>query len=366
MSTETWTKSSTWTPSVAEIRRVLVFFSLSRDDSGTSCKFPLEIVIIQDLTVSFADDIPNMVRGLDNMSDELVTSHPDTRAALVSVKDKPIWPLGTEGLYCARQEMPFSRDLDQLGTVYNRLVYKVYGGGDMPEAQFHALLATARSNFVGWGTSTITKLIILITDAAPHFADDGFNTNGLPPFEVPDPSKDLNEGCETMYYPSPEQVAVALLERGTYVGFLISGASYNNNLVGGSWQWFNSMLGQLSGFYQEIEDDSSNFWEQTQKIIGLIEGLECGVFPTTTTAAPSQSGDTTTTTTTPPPVPSELETNYVSAPSNDVSVSTPAPRGCGDCPACAAYGCTCCCGLTEHCPYKTRQSAKRLFVSVGH
>eukprot|EP01053_Blabericola_migrator_P002588 Blabericola_migrator_1__2587@NODE_172_length_12094_cov_159_438181_g149_i0_p8_GENE_NODE_172_length_12094_cov_159_438181_g149_i0NODE_172_length_12094_cov_159_438181_g149_i0_p8_ORF_typecomplete_len189_score36_60Integrin_beta/PF00362_18/2_3e15VWA/PF00092_28/0_18Rsa3/PF14615_6/1_2_NODE_172_length_12094_cov_159_438181_g149_i038344400 len=115
------------------------------------CDFPIELVIVQDLTDSFDDDIANMKSTqLQLLIDALSVSHPGSALAAVSFKDKPLWPLGGNDDYCLKLGAPLTTDTAVLKAEYESML--VYGGGDPPESQFHALVAVAQSDTPGWGT----------------------------------------------------------------------------------------------------------------------------------------------------------------------------------------------------------------------
>eukprot|EP01055_Gregarina_sp_Pseudo9_P002895 Gregarina_sp_Pseudo_9__2894@NODE_3114_length_748_cov_9959_015515_g2149_i3_p1_GENE_NODE_3114_length_748_cov_9959_015515_g2149_i3NODE_3114_length_748_cov_9959_015515_g2149_i3_p1_ORF_typecomplete_len131_score10_34Integrin_beta/PF00362_18/0_00011_NODE_3114_length_748_cov_9959_015515_g2149_i327419 len=58
--------------------------------SQEMCDFPIEILLVQDATNSFNDDIVNMKQTqLQLMIDALSTSHPGSAFAAMSFRDKP-------------------------------------------------------------------------------------------------------------------------------------------------------------------------------------------------------------------------------------------------------------------------------------
>ena len=119
--------------------------------NAEDCDFPLEIVIVQDLTASFEDDIDNMrSTQIQAMIDGLSAKHPGSAFATISFKDKPLWPLGETQDYCVKLGSPLSSDPAVIKSDY--AAWTVYGGGDPPESSFHALVAAAQSNTPGWGT----------------------------------------------------------------------------------------------------------------------------------------------------------------------------------------------------------------------
>lgn len=278
------------------------YWNVRRADN---CVFPLEVVIVQDATYSFHDDYEMMrTTQIDLMTSALNATHPGTKYGVVSFRDIPIWTLGdpNAGDYCHRFEKPLSTDQNQIKEVYATMI--PVGGGDAPEDQFGALIATAQSNVPGWSPagSQATRLIVLATDSMPHSGDDGKNTFGLAPYGDSFDEGNAQEQCIATYYPFPKDVKKALENRAAYMATLVYDGDYQNGLVGKSWEWFNNYLGQTADFLEPLANDASNFWEQLSKVIKAIEDTECIAptpAPTTTTAATTTTTTTTVKMTTP-------------------------------------------------------------------
>eukprot|EP01057_Protomagalhaensia_wolfi_P000227 Protomagalhaensia_wolfi_Nauph_80__226@NODE_1125_length_1714_cov_193_306866_g858_i0_p1_GENE_NODE_1125_length_1714_cov_193_306866_g858_i0NODE_1125_length_1714_cov_193_306866_g858_i0_p1_ORF_typecomplete_len410_score39_45Integrin_beta/PF00362_18/9_8e25VWA/PF00092_28/6_8e05VWA_2/PF13519_6/0_0011_NODE_1125_length_1714_cov_193_306866_g858_i01041333 len=255
------------------------------------CDFPLEIVLLQDVTDSFNDDIANMKNvQLDLMYSTLKETHPGSAYAVVPFGDKPISPLGNSYDWCLTFLSELSTDISVLKADYDKLYSQ--GGGDAPEAQFTAIVAAAQSNTPGWGVvNAAARLMVVVTDAAPHFEGDGHNP-GLAPFSGAFDEENMGEQCRTEYYPTPDTVRRALWNRQTYFGALVYDGSYDYNLPIESWEWLNGFLNQTEGFVHDIDSDASNFWERLALIIAEVEEIECGLSePTTLT--PTTLGPTT-------------------------------------------------------------------------
>eukprot|EP01053_Blabericola_migrator_P008874 Blabericola_migrator_1__8873@NODE_4699_length_1014_cov_1000_035903_g2314_i1_p1_GENE_NODE_4699_length_1014_cov_1000_035903_g2314_i1NODE_4699_length_1014_cov_1000_035903_g2314_i1_p1_ORF_typecomplete_len243_score44_69Integrin_beta/PF00362_18/1_4e07NusG_add/PF18298_1/0_083Inhibitor_I78/PF11720_8/1_5e02Inhibitor_I78/PF11720_8/4_NODE_4699_length_1014_cov_1000_035903_g2314_i195823 len=226
------------------------------------------------------------------------------------------------------------------------------------------------------------RLIVLVTDAAPHFADDGMNTFNLPPFSgYQEPSEDKDQ-CVDEYYPSPDQVKKAIVQREAYLATLVYDGSYGNSLPLESWKWFNNFLGQSEGFVHDMEDDSSNFWERLSEIIQELEDIECGV---TTTEGPPVTTEPDYTVTIDGEIQTTATTTRVATPAAattpdetteaDVTITidggiqtTPAPTAGPECPpisecppVCPPIGCDPCCpGVVIKLNYRP----KRLHLEV--
>lgn len=253
-----------------------------------NCTFPLNVVIVQDVTESFEDDIRIMRdTQLKQMVTALSASHPNARFGVVSFRDIPLHPFGTPTDFCHRFVSPLTSDLNELKNAYSSLT--VTGGGDPPEDQYGALIAACQSSIPGWSPpdSIATNLIVLSTDAQPHFANDGFNYPGdkaLPPYSGNYNDTDPKGQCVKSYYPSPDQVKNALIGREAYLAQLIFDGAEQDYLVTRSWQWFNAYIGQTPDFIEPLANDASNFWSSLSQIIRRIEDTEC---PAITTVAPT-------------------------------------------------------------------------------
>lgn len=255
------------------------------------CDSPLEIVIVQDVSDSFQPHIDNMRDvQIAQMTQVLGQSHPGTKFSVLSFRDKPIWPHGSKGDFCQRFESPLSANATHVSEVYSRLVSA--GGADPAENQFGAIVAAAQSSSPEWSQSRATRLIVLATDACPHFADDGLNQNGLKAFSGRFDDKRSEEQCSEEYYPSPAQVKAALRERQAFLAQLIFDGDETNGSVRSCWEWFNDYLGQESAFLEPLAKDGSNFWTVLMNVIKNIEGEGC---QPTSTVAPTTKETTTNT-----------------------------------------------------------------------
>eukprot|EP01057_Protomagalhaensia_wolfi_P001985 Protomagalhaensia_wolfi_Nauph_80__1984@NODE_2254_length_1150_cov_551_247525_g1759_i0_p1_GENE_NODE_2254_length_1150_cov_551_247525_g1759_i0NODE_2254_length_1150_cov_551_247525_g1759_i0_p1_ORF_typecomplete_len300_score43_77Integrin_beta/PF00362_18/1_5e20VWA/PF00092_28/0_096VWA/PF00092_28/4_6e03_NODE_2254_length_1150_cov_551_247525_g1759_i01351034 len=217
------------------------------------CDFPIEIVILQDLTQSFDDDIANMrATQIPLMVEAISATHPGSAFATVTFKDKPLWPLGNPGDYC--EAFGSSMSTDPAGVIADYAAAVASGGGDPPESQFHALVAATQSNTPGWDlVPTAARLIVVSTDAAPHFEGDGFNIFNLPVFSGTFDEANHDLQCVQEYYPGPDVVRKSILNRQVYVGALVYGGSHDQSLPIESWKWFNGYLNQTAAFVHDME-----------------------------------------------------------------------------------------------------------------
>lgn len=254
-----------------------------------NCTFPLDVLIIQDVTQSLGDDLVHMRESqIPAMISGLSTEHPGSRFAVLTHRDKPIWPLGSAGDYCARPGSPFSIDGTIVLSAYTDL--EARGGADGPESQFVALLAASQLSMYEWNPMH-THLIVVATDAQPHFNLDGFNTMNLPAAPDTYDENDPETQCSSVYYPSPEQVKSSLNKIEAYLAAVIYDPDYQNGLIARSWQWVIRDFGETDDFLNLMSSDARNFWEKLAKIISELEATECIV--SSTSPAPLTTSENT-------------------------------------------------------------------------
>lgn len=152
--------------------------TITNDDTLFSEAF--DLLLLQDLTGSFGDDIatvrtlvPNLVAGINSLQ-------PNTPIGVSSFLDKPISPFGgsypTDYVYLTKQAL--TTNASTIQSVYNGL--SIGSGGDAPEAQLEALLQVAlRSSEIGFNSGT-KRVVVLFTDAPYHQAGDGAAIAGIP------------------------------------------------------------------------------------------------------------------------------------------------------------------------------------------
>eukprot|EP01054_Gregarina_sp_Poly1_P005752 Gregarina_sp_Poly_1__5751@NODE_3023_length_1445_cov_4539_508708_g1912_i0_p1_GENE_NODE_3023_length_1445_cov_4539_508708_g1912_i0NODE_3023_length_1445_cov_4539_508708_g1912_i0_p1_ORF_typecomplete_len191_score17_04Integrin_beta/PF00362_18/5_4e24VWA/PF00092_28/2_6e05VWA_2/PF13519_6/0_0002_NODE_3023_length_1445_cov_4539_508708_g1912_i06551227 len=157
------------------------------------CYLPIDVLFVQDTTGSFEDDLPNVVRQIPSMVSNVLEQNPESWFGVSEFKDKPYFPLGELADFCYRLEGPLTGSVDDFRAAYAALYAS--GGGDLPEATFHALINSAVDPAVGWrpvarparAHEAGARLIILSTDAVPHLPGDidrmyPGNTNNIPMF----------------------------------------------------------------------------------------------------------------------------------------------------------------------------------------
>ncbi len=240
--------------------------SLCETDEGKAQ--PVDVYFLLDLTGSFKDDLNNMSRLMADLVKRIQSGEfgKDVRLGLGSFMDKPQAPFGRHKMYTFKNHQSLTLDVARLVPAVKSL--RVAPGGDVPEAQFEALVEmVGKAKTIGFRKG-VRSFVALVTDAPPHVAGHWRKPpkgRRIPkrfarlyspgPEDGKGDSKPLNED-----YPSQAQVADALDSLEISPIFLVSGASIR------IYQGFVSKLGR--GVTFPISADSSNLLQ------ALFAGLE--------------------------------------------------------------------------------------------
>jgi len=137
---------------------------------GTTVTSPLDLMLVQDCSGSFGDDVATVQALAPDLLATIQGLAPDYTVGVSSFVDKPTSPFGSPPDYEFQVDQGLSStDSDFIDGV-NGLT--VLSGGDFPESQMTALLQVAlRTAEVGWRGGSL-KIVVLTTDAIPHFAGD--------------------------------------------------------------------------------------------------------------------------------------------------------------------------------------------------
>ena len=151
--------------------------------TSENCVFPLELIIIQDATSSFEDDLRTWQKHSWCLWRKCWTAyHPGSYVGVTSFRDKPIWSLGEPDTdYCQQFDLPLTGDFSKVVELYRTLTST--GGwrsAGKPVWSYHCNFAIPNPKLAF--CSGCTRLIVVSTDAGPHFEGDGFNNYGLAPF----------------------------------------------------------------------------------------------------------------------------------------------------------------------------------------
>eukprot|EP01053_Blabericola_migrator_P000324 Blabericola_migrator_1__323@NODE_1082_length_5496_cov_1003_158224_g741_i0_p3_GENE_NODE_1082_length_5496_cov_1003_158224_g741_i0NODE_1082_length_5496_cov_1003_158224_g741_i0_p3_ORF_typecomplete_len217_score41_93Integrin_beta/PF00362_18/3_7e13VWA/PF00092_28/0_011_NODE_1082_length_5496_cov_1003_158224_g741_i022651 len=147
------------------------------------------------------------------MVSTLKETHPGSTFGLITFRDKPITPFGIPPTaengfysdYCARIDVPLSDIEALLPLAYAN--NPPNGGGDPAENQFHAMLGAVQSQGIAWPSGVDrAKLLVLVTDAPPHFGSDGSSMQNMTAFGGTFNEADIDGQCVTELYPEPQPV----------------------------------------------------------------------------------------------------------------------------------------------------------------
>lgn len=212
---------------------------------------PLDIVLLQDLSGSYDDDVSTVRTLVPNLVSSIKSLQPDVRFGVASFVDKPIDPFGDpgEGDYVYKTELPLTTNITGAGNALQNTINNlvVRSGNDGPEAQIEALMQLAlRKDELGYRSSAI-RVAILFTDAEYHVAGDG-TQGGI---TTPNDGDAVTNGDGILEdYPSILQVKNALVANDVYPIFAITSdsISYYTTLV--------ELLGR--GVVVTLSSDSAN------------------------------------------------------------------------------------------------------------
>jgi Ca2+-binding RTX toxin-like protein len=222
---------------------------------GTAARLPLDILIMEDLSGSFSDDVGTVRALLDNLIAQIRNTQPNTNFGAASFVDKPLSPFGGSGDYVYRTDSKISSDAQAVKDAFARMV--VQWGNDGPEAQLEALFQVALRTIADDATagtladeigyrSDSMRIVVIATDADFHDAGDfaraGPNDgdtvlDGTPPGTGED-------------YPSIAQVRDALTSANLYPIFAVTAGNT------GTYQALVSGLGR--GDVVTLTSNSSN------------------------------------------------------------------------------------------------------------
>lgn len=281
----------------------LSLFAILAAAESDVCLLPLDVMFLQDTTGSQESIIGTMIRQIPLVYAGISSRFPESHFGVAEFKDKPYMPLGLEDGFCYKLAAPMTMDMATVVDAYSWLYAS--GGGDIPEAQYQAIINAALDPAVGWrriydrssGDTTeetiAARVIIMLTDAVPHlngdmakFADYPTVPQGLPENSGIISTDDINYECLFQEYPSPEQLKAALKSTNTSLIILTP----EDPAIIPAWTWVNSdLLGQPSSFYHRPDVITMDLF---QDIVGLLDTFSLDI-PCPTTAAPTAAVTTT-------------------------------------------------------------------------
>ncbi|MEL6318385.1 MAG: hypothetical protein AAFR16_12195, partial [Pseudomonadota bacterium] len=137
---------------------------------GDEITLPLDLVLAQDLSGSFGDDISTVRTLAPNIFDGVTAVQSDTEFAVTSFIDKPISPFGSFGDFVYNTDQALSSSRSTFIDAINSL--SLGDGNDFEESQLSALLQISkRGGEIGFRAGSF-KVVVLFTDADYHVAGD--------------------------------------------------------------------------------------------------------------------------------------------------------------------------------------------------
>lgn len=172
-------------------------------------RLPLDLVLLQDLSGSFLDDVDTLRDLAGDLVDEVRALQPDSLLGVASFVDKPIVPFGVPGEFAYNTDRPLTDDPGAFTATIDGLT--VAFGNDTPESQLEALLQLGLRAEAELGyRAEALRVAVLATDAPFHIAGD---FAGVPANDG-DTILDGNPPATGEDYPSIAQVRDALVDAG--------------------------------------------------------------------------------------------------------------------------------------------------------
>jgi hypothetical protein len=133
----------------------------------------VDIVLLEDETGSFMDDIENLQGGTtaSDIYDTIVANTASSQFGVTGFRDYPISPHGSPGDWVYRELSVLSpAKVDWLAGV---AALTAGGGANAPEAQYDAIVAAATSPTIGWRADPVQRVLVVATDAPFHLPGAG-------------------------------------------------------------------------------------------------------------------------------------------------------------------------------------------------
>lgn len=186
-----------------------------------------DVFLVQDLSGSFYNDLPNVQAQFPSLVEGL-SAESDVAFGVGSFVDKPTGSFGSEGYtytygdytysrpadYVYKTDLAVSEDAAVVQEALNAL--STLSGADWPESQLEALVQTAlRGDEIGFRDGA-QKFVVLSTDAPPHVAGDYADAS--------EGANDYDTELEDEDYPDPAIVGELLKSAGITPVFAVTAA----------------------------------------------------------------------------------------------------------------------------------------------
>eukprot|EP01071_Lankesteria_metandrocarpae_P001121 Lankesteria_metandrocarpae@DN1299_c0_g1_i2.p1 len=277
--------------------------SLQEVSNGPCGDFQAEVYVLLDSSVSFNSYIEKYKQATEEAFTKIKSEMPNSKMALASFSDKPIWPFGIDDAHmtpsdvspdqCYKNVLKMTDDQSQVQTGLNSI--QSNDGGDSKEAHMDALYYGIQSTEVGWTSektdpvtgSAVLRVVVMATDARWHKPNSMSAFTQLPSIDSVDTLD--SSSCTDTDYIEEDAVVQAIQNKGIHPIFLVSKYSKFVSYVS-EWLAFASKLGKA----QYVVDVDSLEIPLSDAIVNSIWAASCATTGTTTTGtAGDSSGGTT-------------------------------------------------------------------------
>lgn len=245
-----------------ETRTTSVTYTIEFEGSANT----LDILLLQDLSGSFSNDLPSVRAQFPSLAAGL-TADFDAQFGVASYIDKPYSPFGAASDYAFQTGLAITSDLDAVQAELNSL--STGSGRDGPESQMEALLQVAllaNDPSIGY-RSGAQRFVVLTTDAQAHFAGDFASA----------PANNLDTVLEEEDYPTLEEVRDALDAANITPIFAVTS---------GVISYYEDIVDQFGfGSVVELSSDSSNLES------AISDGIAAAPGQSTATVSVTVEGD---------------------------------------------------------------------------
>ncbi len=222
-----------------------------------SCSPNIDLVLLNDLSGSSADDLPVLRRLASDLHESVIANNPGTRYGLASFIDKPLAPYGGGSDVVYHQDLALTDSASDFERALSGLFTR--SGADSAESQLEALLLLARNALTMDFAEDSRRYVVVRTDAPFHVAGDcttcAVSNDG-------DGVADIGED-----YPSIAQVGAALREAKIVPIFAVGQDQLAN------YRKLADQLGIAGSQVLALESDSANLVQVITQ--GLSDSCSC-------------------------------------------------------------------------------------------
>ncbi len=231
---------------------------------------PLDVVLLQDLSGSFQNDLSTLRSLVPDLLDSVQDIAADSQFGLASFIDKPILPIGDpdNGVYLYRTEQPLTSDLELLQSTVDD--FETISNETTPEASVEGLLQVAvRTEEFGFRDNA-RRIVIVTTDAPFAQAGDGAEA-GITTPNNGDAVLDGNPPGTGEDYPTVEQVRDALDQANITPIFVVARDGANDISLNEQFETYGNLVDELGrGTVVQLSSDSSNLVEAVTEGLGEV------------------------------------------------------------------------------------------------